>query len=86
LEERRAAFAMLREVVEAAGPLPEEGARRLQRVAKLFDLDGQIRVPPELLQEKMEGLPPEKPSTAMRSAARGAKAPSRPRRTRVGEA
>jgi hypothetical protein len=86
LEERRAAFAMLREVLDAAGPLPQEGARRLQRIAKLFDLDGQIRVPPELLQEKMKGLSPEKKRSGERlDAARGENvSPRTPRQHRRG--
>jgi hypothetical protein len=70
IEERRDAFAMLRDVVEVRGALPEEGAARLQRIARLFDLDGEIRVSPDLLQDKMEGMPLEKPSVAQRGAAR----------------
>jgi hypothetical protein len=38
LKERRAAFATLREVLEASGPLDETPAARLRRVASLFGL------------------------------------------------
>jgi hypothetical protein len=41
-EERRAAFAVLREVLEARGPLADAPAARLQRVAALFGLGREL--------------------------------------------
>jgi len=38
MEERRSAFAALREVLEASGAVKGEAAERLQRVATLFRL------------------------------------------------
>lgn len=86
LEERRAAFTMLREVVEAAGPLPEEGARRLRRIARLFDLESRIKGAPELLNGKLEGRSPEKPAATIRGGARREQASSRKPRGSVGGA
>ncbi|MCA1408924.1 DUF3141 domain-containing protein [Ensifer sp. IC3342] len=43
--ERRAAFAALREVLEAPGPLTGIAAERLQRVAALFGLDNEPPLP-----------------------------------------
>ncbi|GAU86011.1 DUF3141 domain-containing protein [Bosea sp. BIWAKO-01] len=40
-DERRAAFAILREVLEAAGPLTEAAAERLGRVARFFGSSGE---------------------------------------------
>ena len=58
IEERRAAFALVREVVEARGALPEEGARRLAQISELFALEGRAPLAPEVLEEKMAGLSP----------------------------
>jgi len=74
---------VMRKVVEAAGPLPEEGARRLERVAALFRLSGQISAAPELPQEKAEGMSAKMPSAAHR-AVRKAQSAARAGRGRIG--
>jgi hypothetical protein len=75
-EERRAAFAELRKVIEARGPLPEEGTRRLERMAQLFDPEEQAGLPREVLEEKMEGVSPGKPA-GRRAAAHKSSTPHR---------
>ena len=42
IEERREAFGVLRQVLEAPGALPEEAAARLQEVAALFGLGSEL--------------------------------------------
>jgi hypothetical protein len=56
IEERREAFGVLRQVLEAPGALPEEAAARLQEVAALFGLG------PELI-TLAPGLPGEHAAT-----------------------
>ena len=69
-DERRAAFAALREVVEARGSLPDEGARRLERMARLFDLEGSAGVPQRVPWGKMKGVSAGQPSATRQAAAR----------------
>ncbi len=82
LEERRALLAGLRELVTVTGPLPEEGAARLERVAGRFELDRPATPPRQLLEQKMEPLP-----AGRGSGRRGTAAASHPRPSDViGEA
>lgn len=79
-EERRSALAALRRVVQAPGALPAEGARRLDRIAALFEADrraGQAHDAPE---DRAVAAPSSGPAGGRRRAAGGSAA----RRDRAG--
>jgi hypothetical protein len=69
LEERRALLAGLRELVTVTGPLPEEGAMRLERIARLFERDVSAGPPRQLIHKKLERLPADRGSRRRGTAA-----------------